>query len=110
MKNSWFDSLQPHQPPVISCPTSSELDGISCRIVEGQTHDSAKLSSDSHTDTENNKLATEVAASEGSEGTNNYGLSPAHTLRVGSTFRFRLTVLQASHVPSDYADIFCQFK
>jgi kinesin family protein 1 len=31
-------------------------------------------------------------------------------LRVGSTFTFRVTVLQASSISAEYADIFCQFK
>jgi len=31
-------------------------------------------------------------------------------LKIGSVFTFRVTVLQASGVPAEYADIFCQFK
>lgn len=31
-------------------------------------------------------------------------------LKVGSTFTFRVTVLQASSISAEYADIFCQFK
>lgn len=31
-------------------------------------------------------------------------------LEVGSIFTFRVTVLQASGIPPEYADIFCQFK
>ncbi|TRZ03731.1 hypothetical protein DNTS_009734, partial [Danionella cerebrum] len=34
----------------------------------------------------------------------------AEHLEVGSTFTFRVTVLQASGVPPEYADIFCQFN
>lgn len=34
----------------------------------------------------------------------------AGQLEVGSTFTFRVTVLQASGIPPEYADIFCQFK
>jgi len=34
----------------------------------------------------------------------------ADQLEVGSIFTFRVTVLQASSVPPEYADIFCQFK
>lgn len=34
----------------------------------------------------------------------------AEHLEVGSIFTFRVTVLQASGVPPEYADIFCQFK
>lgn len=31
-------------------------------------------------------------------------------LNIGSTFTFRVTVLQASSISAEYADIFCQFK
>lgn len=31
-------------------------------------------------------------------------------LHLGSTFTFRVTVLQASSISAEYADIFCQFK
>ena len=31
-------------------------------------------------------------------------------LRIGSVFTFRVTVLQASSISAEYADIFCQFK
>lgn len=34
---------------------------------------------------------------------------PEH-LKIGSTFTFRVTVLQASGISPEYADIFCQFK
>lgn len=31
-------------------------------------------------------------------------------LRIGNLFTFRVTVLQASSISAEYADIFCQFK
>jgi hypothetical protein len=34
---------------------------------------------------------------------------PEH-LRIGSQLTFRVTVLQASGISSDYSDVFCQFK
>ena len=34
---------------------------------------------------------------------------PGH-LKLGHEFSFRVTVLQAVGVPSEYSDIFCQFK
>jgi len=34
---------------------------------------------------------------------------PNH-LQIGSTFQFRVTLLQASAISPEYADIFCQFK
>ncbi|KAM6924748.1 kinesin-like protein KIF1B isoform 9-T9 [Xenentodon cancila] len=39
-----------------------------------------------------------------------HGEGLAGQLEVGSTFTFRVTVLQASGVPPEYADIFCQFN
>uniref|UniRef100_A0A671TB99 plus-end-directed kinesin ATPase n=1 Tax=Sinocyclocheilus anshuiensis TaxID=1608454 RepID=A0A671TB99_9TELE len=38
------------------------------------------------------------------------GDSLAEHLEVGSIFTFRVTVLQASSIPPEYADIFCQFN
>lgn len=34
---------------------------------------------------------------------------PEH-LKLGSQFQFRVTILQASGIVPEYADIFCQFK
>ena len=34
---------------------------------------------------------------------------PDH-LKLGKEFTFRVTVLQAVGIPTEYADIFCQFK
>lgn len=31
-------------------------------------------------------------------------------LKIGELFTFRVTVLQASSISAEYADIFCQFK
>lgn len=31
-------------------------------------------------------------------------------LKIGNVFTFRVTVLQASNISAEYADIFCQFK
>lgn len=31
-------------------------------------------------------------------------------LKIGNLFTFRVTVLQASSISAEYADIFCQFK
>ena len=34
----------------------------------------------------------------------------ADHLKIGSNFTFRVTVLQASGISTEYSDIFCQFK
>ena len=78
-------------------------DGINHRVVEGQTHDTLKqVSADS-------SLIPESWQDHNSGGAEQTPLSSG-CLKLGSRFKFRITVLQASHVPSDYADIFCQFK
>ncbi|KAG7272490.1 hypothetical protein CRUP_005962 [Coryphaenoides rupestris] len=41
---------------------------------------------------------------------NNNTCAALSHLKVGSTFTFRVTVLQASSISAEYADIFCQFK
>uniref|UniRef100_A0A8C7WJR3 plus-end-directed kinesin ATPase n=1 Tax=Oncorhynchus mykiss TaxID=8022 RepID=A0A8C7WJR3_ONCMY len=38
------------------------------------------------------------------------GILALSHLRIGSTFTFRVTVLQASSISAEYADIFCQFN
>lgn len=35
---------------------------------------------------------------------------PGEHLQVGKEFTFRVTVLQATGIGAEYADIFCQFK
>jgi len=32
------------------------------------------------------------------------------SMKIGTEFTFRVTVLQAVGIPTEYADIFCQFK
>ena len=34
----------------------------------------------------------------------------ASHLKIGQTFTFRVSLLQATEISEDYADIFCQFK
>ncbi|XP_078725936.1 kinesin-like protein KIF1B isoform X8 [Lampetra fluviatilis] len=85
------------------------------RVVEGQ---GPPMDTDSLDEEENNN--NNVASSQ-SESGSELG-SPARVLRgalaecagehlaLGSTFTFRVTVLQASGIPPEYADIFCQFN
>ena len=37
-------------------------------------------------------------------------IEPGDHLKIGTEFTFRVTVLQASGITSEYSDIFCQFK
>ncbi|XP_031437359.1 kinesin-like protein KIF1A isoform X6 [Clupea harengus] len=81
------------------------------RIVEGE-------GGASDTDEVNNNTCTESPETPSSplkaglEGPLDGGLDKAlqQHLRLGSEFTFRVTVLQASSIPAEYADIFCQFN
>ncbi|XP_075926337.1 kinesin-like protein KIF1A isoform X9 [Petromyzon marinus] len=86
------------------------------RVVEGQ---GPPMDTDSLDEEENNNN-NNVASSQSESGSELD--SPARVLRgalaecagehlaLGSTFTFRVTVLQASGIPPEYADIFCQFN
>ena len=37
-------------------------------------------------------------------------IEPGEHLKIGTQFTFRVTVLQASGITTEYSDIFCQFK
>uniref|UniRef100_A0A672IDY8 plus-end-directed kinesin ATPase n=1 Tax=Salarias fasciatus TaxID=181472 RepID=A0A672IDY8_SALFA len=72
--------------------TRSGLSLEELRIVEGQGQSS------------------EVITPSEEEGSLSHGEGLAGQLEVGSVFTFRVTVLQASGIPPEYADIFCQFN
>ncbi|KAI1890835.1 hypothetical protein AGOR_G00157700 [Albula goreensis] len=86
--------------------THSGLPQEDLRIVEGQGHNSEvitpseEMSKTNDTDLNPVKADTKLGTSEGLAG----------QLEVGKTFTFRVTVLQASGILPDYADIFCQFN
>ena len=102
---SFINFQTPKQLMTTSISNGSSSEGINSRVVEGQTHDSLKLSPDAHSSSD--RLISEEA----NQSEESSVLPPAGgSLKIGEVFRFRLTVLQASHVPADYADIFCQFK
>ncbi|XP_008411631.1 kinesin-like protein KIF1B isoform X31 [Poecilia reticulata] len=87
--------------------TRSGLSLEELRIVEGQGQSSEVITPSEELNRINDmdlKLGnvpdTKLSHSEGLAG----------QLEVGSIFTFRVTVLQASGVPPEYADIFCQFN
>ncbi|XP_029010881.1 kinesin-like protein KIF1B isoform X5 [Betta splendens] len=87
--------------------TRSGLSLEELRIVEGQGQSSEVITPSEELNRINDmdlKLA-DIADTKLSLGE---GL--ADQLEVGSIFTFRVTVLQASGVPPEYADIFCQFN
>nr|XP_061834341.1 kinesin-like protein KIF1A isoform X8 [Nerophis lumbriciformis] len=91
-----------------SCSAGLSRTGTSqeeLRIVEGEGQ-SAEMGP-SADEVNNNTCA--AGGEEGEPGLDDQTDTPEH-LRVGSVFTFRVTVLQASSISAEYADIFCQFN
>lgn len=55
-------------------------------------------------------VSADLKLGKGVDGQLVEGEGLAGQLEVGSVFTFRVTVLQASAILPEYADIFCQFK
>ncbi|XP_061592375.1 kinesin-like protein KIF1B isoform X19 [Cololabis saira] len=87
--------------------TRSGLSLEELRIVEGQGQSSEVI-----TPSEEINRITDMDLKLGNIADTKlcHGEDLAGQLEVGSTFTFRVTVLQASGVPPEYADIFCQFN
>ncbi|XP_031701667.1 kinesin-like protein KIF1B isoform X9 [Anarrhichthys ocellatus] len=79
--------------------THSGLSMEELRIVEGQGQ-SSEVTTPSEELNRINDMDTKLSCGDGLAG----------QLEVGSIFTFRVTVLQASGIPPEYADIFCQFN
>uniref|UniRef100_A0A672M2V8 plus-end-directed kinesin ATPase n=1 Tax=Sinocyclocheilus grahami TaxID=75366 RepID=A0A672M2V8_SINGR len=84
--------------------TRSGLSLEELRIVEGQGQSSEVI-----TPSEEMNRINDMDLKLGNVDTK-LGDGLAEHLEVGSIFTFRITVLQASSVPPEYADIFCQFN
>uniref|UniRef100_A0A671TB91 plus-end-directed kinesin ATPase n=1 Tax=Sinocyclocheilus anshuiensis TaxID=1608454 RepID=A0A671TB91_9TELE len=84
--------------------TRSGLSLEELRIVEGQGQSSEVI-----TPSEEMNRINDMDLKLGNVDTK-LGDSLAEHLEVGSIFTFRVTVLQASSIPPEYADIFCQFN
>ncbi|XP_042178812.1 kinesin-like protein KIF1A isoform X11 [Oncorhynchus tshawytscha] len=97
-----------------SCPTGLSRTGESqeeLRFVEGEGQNSGM--EPSADEVNNNNCAASPDELESPLKTNLEGgaLDGAlEHLRIGSIFTFRVTVLQASSISAEYADIFCQFN
>ncbi|KAJ8270405.1 hypothetical protein GJAV_G00114140 [Gymnothorax javanicus] len=96
-----------------TCPTSLSRSGTSqeeLRIVEGEGQNSD--SGPSADEVNNNTCAVSAEEMESPLKTNLEGSveSGLEHLQIGSVFTFRVTVLQASSISAEYADIFCQFN
>ncbi|XP_067826472.1 kinesin-like protein KIF1B isoform X2 [Heptranchias perlo] len=90
--------------------TRSGLSLEELRIVEGQGQSTEIITPSEEMNRINEldlKSGTELDPKLSLEGI--YGDVGEH-LKIGSVFTFRVTVLQASGIPPEYADIFCQFN
>ncbi|XP_075425641.1 kinesin-like protein KIF1A isoform X3 [Ascaphus truei] len=105
-----FDDQQFQKFQAESCPgmTRSGTSQEELRIVEGgqgQNPDSGPSADEVNNNTcaaalLDSPVKAQVDLSDGA----------CHPLKLGSMFTFRVTVLQASSIPPEYADIFCQFN
>ncbi|XP_052270651.1 kinesin-like protein unc-104 isoform X2 [Dreissena polymorpha] len=95
--------LRSGQTAVKKTPVSSTEE---LRIVEGEG-----TSPDNSDQKDNDKLAEQNKVDEDTDRFTEIDVSdlPTH-LKVGATFQFRVTLLQASGISPEYADIFCQFN
>ncbi|XP_051928940.1 kinesin-like protein KIF1A isoform X8 [Hippocampus zosterae] len=94
-----------------SCPVGLSRTGISqeeLRIVEGEGQ-SAETgpSADEVNNNTSGSNEDDLAAKSGLDG--QVDVTVEH-LKIGNVFTFRVTVLQASNISAEYADIFCQFN
>ncbi|XP_041378535.1 kinesin-like protein unc-104 isoform X3 [Gigantopelta aegis] len=95
-------------PPLTSTKTPTSVPSLeNLRIVEGEGQ------APENTD---NKIEDQVSYEDSQKMLSNDTFPEIDTnelpehLQLGSTFQFRVTVLQASGISPDYADIFCQFN
>ncbi|XP_057685761.1 kinesin-like protein KIF1B isoform X25 [Corythoichthys intestinalis] len=96
--------------------THSGLSLEELRIVEGQGQSSEvntpleELNRINDMGTDAGTLSHELKLGKNPETKLPCGDSLSGQLEIGSTFTFRVTVLQTTGVPPEYADIFCQFN
>ncbi|XP_016352712.1 kinesin-like protein KIF1A [Sinocyclocheilus anshuiensis] len=96
-----------------SCPSGLSRAAVSqeeLRIVEGEGQNAEmSLSAD---EVNNNTCATNTEELDSPVKTGLDGVldGALDHLRIGEAFTFRVTVLQASSISAEYADIFCQFN
>uniref|UniRef100_A0A669EZP9 plus-end-directed kinesin ATPase n=1 Tax=Oreochromis niloticus TaxID=8128 RepID=A0A669EZP9_ORENI len=91
--------------------TRSGLSLEELRIVEGQGQSSEVITPSEDKPTNLSLwLSLDLKLGNIGETKLGHGDDLASHLEVGSVFTFRVTVLQASGIPPEYADIFCQFN
>ncbi|KAH9514193.1 Kinesin-like protein kif1a [Bulinus truncatus] len=98
-------------PPGMDKPVDTMVSSLEeLRIVEGegQNMDNSMLISESQQIEHDNKTISQLGKFDYCPEMNTSDL-PEH-LTIGSQFQFRVTILQASNISPEYADIFCQFN
>ncbi|XP_078695787.1 kinesin-like protein KIF1A isoform X36 [Branchiostoma floridae x Branchiostoma belcheri] len=85
-------------------PSGEEL-----RIVEGQDDEEASEATAAAAGADGQKTPAEEEEGEEEDSWVQFMKEHPH-LKLGSTFTFRVTLLQASGIPPEYADVFCQFN
>uniref|UniRef100_A0A8C2E5L4 plus-end-directed kinesin ATPase n=1 Tax=Cyprinus carpio TaxID=7962 RepID=A0A8C2E5L4_CYPCA len=96
--NEYFKKVQSDFSSVVMTRSGLSLEEL--RIVEGQGQSSEVITPSEEMNRINDMGECRSIVHDGL----------AEHLEVGSIFTFRVTVLQASSVPPEYADIFCQFN
>ncbi|NWS38710.1 KIF1B protein, partial [Probosciger aterrimus] len=89
--------------------TRSGLSLEELRIVEGQGQNS-EVTTPPEEINRMNELDLKSATLDGKMTMEGFTEEIGHHLKLGSVFTFRVTVLQASGILPEYADIFCQFN
>ncbi|XP_072540188.1 kinesin-like protein KIF1A isoform X12 [Salminus brasiliensis] len=96
-----------------SCPTGLSRTGLSqeeLRIVEGEGQNSDMVPSADEVNNNTCAANPEDLDSPVKSGLDGILDGTLEHLRIGEVFTFRVTVLQASSISAEYADIFCQFN
>ncbi|KAK3720237.1 hypothetical protein RRG08_007860 [Elysia crispata] len=107
--------FQQKQPPLVPGVEAAKAEVMASsteelRIVEGegQSGDNSVVASENQQGNPDNKISDQAGEVDYCPEMNVQDL-PEH-LSLGSQFQFRVTILQASNISSEYADIFCQFN
>ncbi|KAJ8022149.1 Kinesin-like protein KIF1A [Holothuria leucospilota] len=97
----YFDKKFKRSPTNVSLLSRSDMSEDNLRIVEGHRDNSECNLEEAVQENDISKIETVSSQPDGVE---------LEHLKIGSTFTFRVTVLQASGISTEYSDIFCQFN
>ncbi|MGH0142745.1 UNVERIFIED_CONTAM: hypothetical protein FKN15_024367 [Acipenser sinensis] len=108
-----FEDQQFEKSQTESCPVGmshSETSQEELRIVEGEGQSSDLGPSADEVNNNTCEVSPEELDSPLKLSTETQAEGSLEHLKIGSIFTFRVTVLQASSISAEYADIFCQFN